>query len=158
EKIEFELCIVDEASKATIPEILIPMVQARRWILVGDPKQLPPFVEDALRDQEVLKEHDLTEHDVRATIFDRLSRRRPPAAGAKLSLQHRMVPPIGSLVSHCFYDGDLASADKPLAAWLRPAIGPQSVVWYTTSTAATRFETRLGTSYANQHEARIIKA
>src|SRR5207249_8955169 len=32
ENIQFDLCIVDEASRATIPEILIPMVQAKRWI------------------------------------------------------------------------------------------------------------------------------
>jgi AAA domain len=43
---EFDVCIVDEASKATPTELLVPLSRARRWILVGDPKQLPPFVED----------------------------------------------------------------------------------------------------------------
>jgi superfamily I DNA and/or RNA helicase len=39
---EFDVCIVDEASKATATELLVPLSRARRWILVGDPKQLPP--------------------------------------------------------------------------------------------------------------------
>ena len=39
----FGLLIVDEVSKMTLPEFLAIAVKARRWILVGDPEQLPPF-------------------------------------------------------------------------------------------------------------------
>ncbi|MFW6028595.1 MAG: AAA domain-containing protein, partial [bacterium] len=37
--------IIDEASRVTDPEFLIGAVRARRWILVGDEQQLPPYVE-----------------------------------------------------------------------------------------------------------------
>ena len=40
---EFDLLIVDEVSKMTLPEFLAIAVKASRWILVGDPDQLPPY-------------------------------------------------------------------------------------------------------------------
>jgi len=39
----FDLLIVDEVSKMTLPEFLAIAVRARRWVLVGDPVQLPPY-------------------------------------------------------------------------------------------------------------------
>lgn len=39
----YDLLIVDEVSKMTLPEFLAVAVKARRWVLVGDPQQLPPF-------------------------------------------------------------------------------------------------------------------
>ena len=37
--------IIDEASRVTDSEFLIGAVRAKRWILVGDEQQLPPYVE-----------------------------------------------------------------------------------------------------------------
>lgn len=45
-KIEFDVVIMDEASKATPLEMAIPMVFGRKIILIGDHKQLPPMVDD----------------------------------------------------------------------------------------------------------------
>ncbi|MCF2136445.1 MAG: AAA domain-containing protein [Candidatus Thorarchaeota archaeon] len=42
----FDLLIIDEASKTTFHEFLIPAHFAKRWILCGDPRQLSPFVDD----------------------------------------------------------------------------------------------------------------
>lgn len=39
----FDLLVVDEVSKMTLPEFLAIAVKAKRWVLVGDPEQLPPF-------------------------------------------------------------------------------------------------------------------
>ncbi len=39
----FDLLIVDEVSKMTLPEFLAIAVKAKRWVLVGDPQQLPPY-------------------------------------------------------------------------------------------------------------------
>lgn len=39
----FDLLIVDEVSKMTLSEFLAIAVKAKRWILVGDPQQLPPY-------------------------------------------------------------------------------------------------------------------
>ncbi len=43
---EFDVLIVDESSKVTFQEFLIPALHAKRWILVGDVKQLSPYTED----------------------------------------------------------------------------------------------------------------
>lgn len=43
----FDLLIVDEASKTTFQEFLVPALWAKRWILVGDPRQLSPYADDA---------------------------------------------------------------------------------------------------------------
>ncbi len=40
---EFDLLVVDEVSKMTLPEFLAVAVKAKRWVLVGDPQQLPPY-------------------------------------------------------------------------------------------------------------------
>lgn len=42
----FDVMILDEASKTTFGEFLVPAVHARRWVIVGDIKQLSPYVDD----------------------------------------------------------------------------------------------------------------
>ncbi len=42
---EFDYLIMDEASKTTLQEFLVPAVNAMKWIIVGDVKQLSPFTE-----------------------------------------------------------------------------------------------------------------
>lgn len=41
----WDVLIVDEASKTLVPEFLVPALMARRWIIVGDVRQLPPFAD-----------------------------------------------------------------------------------------------------------------
>jgi len=42
---EFDYLIIDEASKTTFQEFLVPAIYAKRWILVGDIHQLSPFTD-----------------------------------------------------------------------------------------------------------------
>ena len=87
EEVSYDLCIVDEASKATPTEILIPMVRSRRWIIVGDPKQLPPFFEEL--GEDLLSEFD--DKEVKATILDRFVDEHeglPPGCRAELRNQY----------------------------------------------------------------------
>ncbi len=46
DEVAFDLLIVDEASKTTFQEFLVPAMRARRWVLVGDVRQLSPYVEE----------------------------------------------------------------------------------------------------------------
>ncbi len=41
----FDMMILDEASKTTFTEFLVPAVHARRWVIVGDVRQLSPYVD-----------------------------------------------------------------------------------------------------------------
>ena len=42
----FDFLIIDEASKTTLQEFLVPALYADRWIIVGDTKQLSPYTDD----------------------------------------------------------------------------------------------------------------
>lgn len=42
---EFDYLIIDEASKTTLQEFLVPAIHAKRWVIVGDVKQLSPSVD-----------------------------------------------------------------------------------------------------------------
>lgn len=44
-EVVFDVMIMDEASKATLTDFLVPAARARKWILVGDHRQLPPYVD-----------------------------------------------------------------------------------------------------------------
>lgn len=107
--LEIDLCIVDEASKATSTEALVPVVRARRFVLVGDLNQLPPVDEDLIQSAKLLADHDLTRSDVEETLFRRLVEHLPDANQFTLTEQRRMIAPIGDMISECFYDGELHS-------------------------------------------------
>jgi RecA/RadA recombinase len=42
----FDVVIIDEVSKCTPPELLIPALKAKKLVLVGDHRQLPPMLND----------------------------------------------------------------------------------------------------------------
>tara|TARA_R110002020_G_scaffold25225_9_gene82137 strand:+ start:2049 stop:5516 length:3468 start_codon:yes stop_codon:yes gene_type:complete len=151
EEVEYDLCIVDEASKATATEILIPMSRSRRWIIVGDPKQLPPFFETF--GAELLSEFDELD-DIRPTILDRMIDRAaglPESCRAMLKEQHRMIQPIGDLVSHCFYDDQLQSPIVSHGLNLHPHI-PAPVTWFTTSRHPRRGDRKVDKTFENSLE------
>lgn len=154
-EVAFDLCIVDEASKATATEVLIPMSRSRRTILVGDPKQLPPFFEHDILKADSLAEY--TEEEIRENVFDRLLRTLPPESKAKLLHQYRMARPIGDLVSEVFYGGELKSPiQKPEISF---PMYPKLVTWLDTSRLTTgEPEKKVGTSWASPLECRIVKS
>ena len=153
---QFDLCIVDEASRATPTEALVPMTRARRWILVGDPRQLPPFVDDAIRRNTSLSDYGLTRDQLERTLLDRMLALLPDECQTALTIQHRMAPPIGTLVSECFYEGRLENgteeSENPYSL-----VFPQRVTWVTTSGLDDARESRAGTSVSNEAEVRTIR-
>lgn len=155
-EVDFDVCIVDEASKAAPTELLVPLAKAKRWILVGDDRQLPPFVDRALTRPEVLTKYDLTKEQLSETLFSRLKASLPDQCHVELRTQHRMVPAIGNLISNCFYDGHLSSEDR---AWDTTLSGilPRPVVWLTTARKANRGElAAAASSCLNRLEVRTI--
>lgn len=60
----FDVMIVDEASKVTFLDFLVPALYAKKWILVGDVNQLSPYTEDDFINEnidETLKNTELKE-------------------------------------------------------------------------------------------------
>ena len=155
QNVDFDLCIVDEASKATVTELLVPLSRSRKWILVGDRKQLPPFVEDALKDPVFLNTYNFAREDLEVTLLDLLADRLPPSCVTALVHQHRMIKQIGDLVSHCFYGGELQSSHEGDPHLLAPAL-PKPVTWFTTDELNDRHELRDHDSYKNLAEVEYI--
>ena len=153
--IEFDLCIIDEASKATATEVLVPIARSHRWILVGDPKQLPPFQDEVSRNSDFLAQYELTQDEIRETLFDRLLRTLPDGCCKMLTIQHRMVAPIGNLVSECFYEGQLKSARTDIDKNLTKVL-PQPVTWLTTTKLPNYREQSANSSFNNACEVKVI--
>lgn len=42
----FDMMIIDEASKTTFQEFLVPAIPANRWVIVGDTMQLAPYTDE----------------------------------------------------------------------------------------------------------------
>ncbi|MEV3854990.1 AAA domain-containing protein [Streptomyces sp. NPDC050095] len=154
--IEFDLCIFDEASKATATEALVPLARAQRWVLVGDTKQLPPVDEDLLRDEKIMADHQLIPELVTTTLFGYLISHTTPPVKHLLREQYRMTPAIGKMISTCFYDNELLSLnDHVLPGY--DVIG-KPVLWVDTSKQSDRREsdrTSTETSISNRLEAQL---
>ena len=98
----FDYVIIDEVCKATLPEILIPLTAAKKAILVGDPKQLPPVF--CSEDIEIIKSIENCNLQKYMYIDDLFSESKDVKV---LDTQYRMENSIGSLISTTFYDGTL---------------------------------------------------
>lgn len=96
----FDVAIIDEVCKATLPEILSPLLVARKAFLIGDPKQLPPVF--CSEDQDVIKSIENCKLD-RYMYIDHLFDNYPKTI--VLDTQYRMKDQIGSMISELFYDG-----------------------------------------------------
>ncbi|HBO6846612.1 MULTISPECIES: DEAD/DEAH box helicase [Gammaproteobacteria] len=130
----FDVAIIDEVSKATPLELLMPLMRARRAVLVGDHRQLPPlfqegdearsFMDEAeeneaanaeengagnLADAQTLLTRDNLrrfEKMVTASLFKSHFEMADEAIRARLNVQFRMHPQIMAMVNH-FYEGQL---------------------------------------------------
>jgi len=108
----FDVVIIDEASMAALPYVLILASKAKKHLVfAGDPMQLPPIaVTDQLEAKRYLEED----------IFIRLSGAEHPSALFQwqdrhagfitfFDTQYRMQADVGSLISRFFYQGRLVS-------------------------------------------------
>lgn len=103
----FDLAIVDEVSKATLPEWIMAISNAQKAILVGDHKQLPAtFCGDESEVLEKLSEHQ--ERLIRDGVVDRLFENSPSFMRGMLTTQYRMQPNIGAFISEAFYNNQLS--------------------------------------------------
>lgn len=98
----FDVVIIDEVCKATLPEILAPLTIAQKAILVGDPKQLPPvFCSEEIEVIRSIDKCNLQNH----MYIDDLFLKSPQKT--QLDTQYRMTNRIGNLIGSLFYDGAL---------------------------------------------------
>lgn len=113
---EFDLVIIDEAGKALAGELLIPIDHAKKVIIIGDHKQLPPVINTALYKGGDLKYDDIVEEDqqvdfLNRSFFQRLYEDCPDNLKCMLNVQFRMPPVIANLVN-MFYNGELKTGSN----------------------------------------------
>ena len=98
-RVKFDVVIVDEASQATIPSVLIPIAKAHRFILAGDHKQLPPTI--------------ISERagELEKTLFEELIKMYPYKSQL-LNVQYRMNSLLMKFPNREFYNNGLKSASS----------------------------------------------
>lgn len=65
----FDYLIIDEASKTTFNEFLVPAIFAKKWIIVGDVKQLAPYVEKNDLVPTLINSQVLRDKSIREAIY-----------------------------------------------------------------------------------------
>ncbi len=159
----FDCVIIDEVSKATPPELLLPMLKGARVVLVGDHKQLPPMIgPESLADLAAELNVPQGELDhIERSLFKELFEAAPTALRVMLTEQYRMHPQIMQAINQ-FYAEQLAAGlpdpDRQRAhgfdlPWLRPN---QHLLWINTPGEGPFVEQRAGTSYYNAGELDVI--
>lgn len=178
--IKFDVTIIDEASKATPPELALPLLFSKKGIIVGDHRQLPPMLDDEEfeatlelnGEKELLKE--FKKYDTSKSHFEKLFLNPELSSTLKTTFdtQFRMHPAIGSVIQQ-FYTEDLGESglhcgldptkveegfDEPQSRYhgltLDGFIKPhQHCIWVNVETA----EIKEGTSRVNYGEVEAVK-
>ncbi|EJD45538.1 hypothetical protein AURDEDRAFT_41166, partial [Auricularia subglabra TFB-10046 SS5] len=100
----FDVCIVLDAARITIPTCVGPLLHAKAFVLVGDDRQLGPLVRSA----------SARRGGHGTSLFERL-RTAHPTAVAQLTLQYRMSSDIMVPGNELAYDGILVCANAQVA-------------------------------------------
>jgi hypothetical protein len=175
---KFDLSIVDEVSKATPPELLLPALIGQRTLLVGDHRQLPPVFRESTF-PEAIANGELSEEEferfegmVTASLFEQMFNQCDPSLCVGLRQQYRMHPQIMAAVNRFYADKPLSAGggDESLAEakthsfslvgskgtpWLKPG---HHLVWIdSTYDAEGRSvqDEKIGTSRLNDAEAKL---
>lgn len=117
--INYDTVIIDEAARVTPMDLLIAIVQAkRRIILVGDHRQLPHMVDEAVIESAELNEDE----KIKESMFGYLKKRAIELEsydGIKRAItlenQYRTHPVLGRFVSKNFYEKHEEEFNSPLS-------------------------------------------
>lgn len=170
---KFDTVIIDEAGKANLSESFVPISMAKKVILVGDQKQLPPYIDGSLLDEneegsfpksyfgkDFVKED--IEHALKTSFFEFLvnkseTKEFPISNIEMLNYQHRMHPNIGQFVSDAFYEGKLkmGAATHLNKMELTPPFDKE-IVFIDTSSSPEPYESKKDISVENKAEAICI--
>lgn len=123
--LEFDLAIVDEAGQICVPDLLVPLVRAKRAVLVGDHQQLPPFVDSEVQtwldslppqiqqslgfSETETERENVTELLTKSTFEQLFTRNADATHVVRFMQQGRMPRIIADFISHHFYDDRLST-------------------------------------------------
>lgn len=159
---EFDWVIVDEAGRAQASELMIALQSAKRVLLVGDHRQLPPHY-DKRHLKAVSHELSVQVGEVAKTDFERAF---DVNKGITLDTQYRMIKPISDIISTCFYAdehgvGGLITGRPDSPQWFQELPYPLNypVTWVDSGVGAKRTgeDSKGRRGYSNQHETEVIR-
>lgn len=108
--VAFDLAIVDEAGQIGTADLLVPLVRARRAVLVGDPRQLPPFLDSEVEDWGRVEGDPRIRALLAQSALELLVNRLPGTNVVPLRWQRRMPAVVAEFSSRVFYQGNLRTA------------------------------------------------
>ncbi len=113
---KFDFAVIDEATQSTEPSALIAVLKAKRFIMAGDHKQLPPTV---LNEEAACRSFT-------KSLFERLLALHGDKIRVMLDVQYRMNEEIAEFPNREFYDGKLKADEQVKRRTLRDIL-PESV-------------------------------
>ena len=175
----FDVVIMDEASKATPPELVLPLTLGKKVIIIGDHKQLPPMLDEKEFSEalELVGAKNLVEEwtnqDYKTSQFEKLFLHSRKDLVASLDTQFRMHEQIMNCISQFYKDQeelvnglqcgikstmDIPDLSNRASRWhgltLLPFISPEiHAIWVNVE----GYEKIVGTSYENEAEIEAIQ-
>ena len=109
---DFDVVIIDESSKATPPELLLPMLKGKKIILVGDHKQLPPVMESEVLDEMRFCDDEIDDieyeiDEMKNSIFGKMYMNISDKNKVMLNTQYRMHSSIMNCINQFYKDNSL---------------------------------------------------
>jgi DNA polymerase III delta prime subunit len=148
----FDWLVLDEANKVRANEAIALMPLAKRWVMIGDLKQLPPVMEEAASTFKIEQELDelVRDDSFYGWIWDKV----PASSKIMLPRQYRMREPIGRVVSDLFYEGKLVH-EAPHPRMPLPWPFDRELVWVDTGAQDEYRDAQR--SVANEFEVALCK-
>ncbi len=98
----FDLLVIDEATQSTEPSCIIPIIHARKVIMAGDHKQLPPTILNREAEKKGLWK----------SLFERVNEIHGEKIRSILRIQYRMHQSIMDYSNQAFYNNKLLADDS----------------------------------------------
>lgn len=160
----FDVVIIDEVSKCTPPELLIPALKGKKLVMVGDHRQLPPML-DTSSLEEVAQTLGSTPDELKfleESLFKSQFETAHESIKKMLSVQYRMHPDIMGAINQ-FYEDKLQCGilepDKKRAHNLSGVTFKEKhhIIWVPTPVGQGFEEQREGNSLFNNREVDLIE-
>ncbi|MTJ08798.1 AAA domain-containing protein [Anabaena sp. UHCC 0204] len=161
----FDVVIIDEVSKCTPPELLIPALKGKKLVMVGDHRQLPPML-DTSTVEEVAKTMGNSREELQfleESLFKSQFETADKSIKKMLNTQYRMHPMIMGAINQ-FYHGklecgilepDTKRAHNLAGEIIQPY---HHLIWVKMPRENEFQEERNGTSFFNTKEIDVIES
>lgn len=166
----FDVVIIDEVSKSTPPELLIPTLKGKKVVMIGDYRQLPAILDEENLD-ELAEELSIPRDNLQFLeqswfgLQFQAARTSQPSIAKRLNVQYRMHPQIMEAINQFYDEGDgglncgLTNPDIERAHNLAGSVIKENnhIMWVPIPLDRKFGEKQDGTSYYNEVEINKIK-